>query len=102
LELVDDEKFAKWWIEQRLEFRFKSKRELEQELRIKGIKREVIDQVLGESDLDDEKMARNLLAQKAYKWKGLPNEKARQKMSEFLGRKGFNWEIIKKVTGEQE
>lgn len=42
LELVDDQKFAKWWIDQRLEFRFKSKRELEQELRVKGIKEKLL------------------------------------------------------------
>jgi regulatory protein len=97
LELIGDEKFAKWWIGQRLAFRFKSKRELEQELRIKGIKREVVDRILGESNLNDEAMAKSLLAQKAYKWNSLPKQEARQKMTEFLSRKGFGWEVIKKV-----
>ena len=38
LDFLNDRKFATWWIEQRLNFRPKSKRVLIQELRIKGIK----------------------------------------------------------------
>ena len=37
LDLVNDENFAKWWVDQRLQFKSKSKRELVQELRNKGI-----------------------------------------------------------------
>ena len=47
-ELIDDSKFAKWWVEQRLAFKKPSKRILNYELRIKGIKQETIDNVLGE------------------------------------------------------
>lgn len=99
-ELLDDEKFAKWWVEQRQEFRPKPKRILNQELRIKGIKQETIDEVLGAEKVDEEKMARGLLEKKAYKWKNLPPREARLKKSQYLAGKGFGWDIIEKVASE--
>jgi regulatory protein len=98
LELLDDEKFAKWWIEQRQNFKPKPKRILQQELRIKGIGKEIIENILGEEEVDEEKMARELLEKKAYKWKNLPTREAHQKMSQYLLGKGFGWEVIKKIV----
>ena len=98
LELIDDAKFAKWWIDQRANFKPKPKRILIQELKIKGIGKEIIDQVLGEEIVDEEKMARDLIDKKAYKWKNLPAWKARQKMSQYLAGKGFSWDVVEKVT----
>jgi regulatory protein len=100
LELIDDEKFAKWWVEQRQAFRPKPKRILNQELRIKGIKPEAIKKVLGEEEIDEEKMAKELIAKKAYKWKNLEARIRRQKMSQYLAGKGFSWEVIEKVTAK--
>lgn len=97
LELLDDTKFARWWVGQRIQFKFKSKREIIHELRIKGIEDEVISQVLEEIEINEEKMARELLEKKKYRWENLPRLEARRKMSEFLGRKGFEWEVIKRV-----
>jgi regulatory protein len=96
-ELVDDEKFAKWWVEQRANFKPKPKRILIQELRIKGIGKEIVDEVLEGEVVDEEKMARELLDKKMYKWKNLPTRLARQKMSQYLAGKGFSWEVIEKV-----
>ncbi len=98
-ELLDDMKFARWWVEQRESFKPKPKRILKIELTKKGIVREIIDEVLGEAKVDEEKMARDLIERKAYKWKGLEPRLARQKMSQYLAGKGFSWEIIKNVIG---
>lgn len=97
LELVDDEKFAGWWVEQRQAFRPKPKRIMNYELRMKGIKQEIINEVLGEEIIDEAKMAKELLVKKAYKWKNIPSHEAHQKMSQYLARKGFSWETIEKV-----
>lgn len=102
LELLDDAKFAKWWVEQRQAFRPKPKRVLSIELRTKGIKKEVIDEVLGEEIVDEEKMARELINKKAYKWKNLEPRLARQKMSQYLAGKGFGWDVIGRVIDESE
>ena len=46
LDLLDDQKFARWWVDQRLRFRPKGNRALTAELLAKGIDREIISQVL--------------------------------------------------------
>jgi regulatory protein len=98
LELIDDEKFTRWWIDQRQAFRPKPKRLLSGELRMKGITREIIDKVLGNEEIDEVKMARKILEKKAYKWEGLSPQIARQKMFQYLAGKGFSWDIIEKVV----
>lgn len=98
LELIDDEKFAKWWVEQRLAFRPKPKRVIRGELMMKGVSKDIINKVLGEEDIDEEKMARELVKKKAYKWKNLEEFELKQKMSQYLVQKGFSWEIVKKVV----
>ncbi len=97
-ELIDDEKFAKWWVDQRANFKPKPKRILIQELRIKGISKEIVDMVLNEEVVDEEKMAKALIERRAYKWKGLEPRVARQKMSQYLAGKGFSWDIVEKVV----
>ena len=98
MKLLDDESFAKWWIGQRISFKNKSKKELVSELRHKGIDRKFIDGVLEDLPVDDEKNARQLLLKNSYKWKNYPRKTALQKMYGYLLRKGFNWEVVKKVT----
>lgn len=98
LGLVDDEKFALWWVEQRSSFRPRGKRLLFSELRQKGIERKVIKSVLEQIEVDEVVVARELLRKKAYKWERLPKLEARKKMGDFLARKGFKWETIKKVV----
>jgi regulatory protein len=100
LELLDDAKFAKWWVEQRANFKPKPKRILIQELRIKGIDKGIIDEVLGEEVVDEEKMAKELLEKKAYKWKSLRPREAKQKMSQYLAGKGFSWDVIGNVVSK--
>lgn len=100
LDLVNDREFAKWWVEQRQEFKPRAKRFMIHELRMKGVKKEIIDEVLGETRIDEEKIARELLEKKSYKWRSLPETKARQKMSQYLAGKGFGWETIDKVVSK--
>ncbi|MCH7729964.1 RecX family transcriptional regulator [Patescibacteria group bacterium] len=100
LDLLDDKKFAQWWVEQRTSFRPRGKRVLSSELWNKGIAREIIDDVLSELKIDEEKIARQLLEKKEYKWEKLPRLEVKKKMGEFLARKGFKWSIIKKTIDD--
>jgi len=100
LELIDDLKFAKWWVDQRQNFKPKTKRILKIELTKKGIVREIINTVLDETPIDEPKMAQDLLTRKAYKWKGLEPREQKQKMSQYLAGKGFNWSVIEKVLSD--
>jgi len=99
LDMIDDLKFAYWWVDQRQQFRPKPKMILKRELMLKGIKRENIDRVLDDIKVDEEKIARDLLEKKKYRWKNMGKGEARRKMSEFLSRKGFAWDVIKKAVG---
>lgn len=102
LELLDDKKFAQWWVEQRQTFKPKSLRILNNELRIKGIKKDTIEEVLSTVKIDETKIARELLEKKAYRWKNLPQREAKQKRYEYLAGKGFSWDIISKVVDQTE
>lgn len=97
-ELLDDLKFAKWWVEQRGNFKPKPRRILKIELTKKGIVKEIIESVMGETEVDEEKMARELIKRKEYKWRGLEAREAKQKMSQYLAGKGFGWDVIEKVV----
>lgn len=99
LGLINDRAFAKWWVEQRSVFRPKSRRVLKLELAQKGISREIIDDVLQNEELPSEEEQILKIAQK--KWERLKNLESRvrkQKLSESLARRGFNWESIKDVV----
>lgn len=100
LKLQDDREFAKWWVGQRIQFKFKSKKELKHELKIKGIDKNIIEDVLSEVEIDEEKIAKELLEKRMYRWRKLGKLEKKRKMSEFLGRKGFGWDTIKKVTNK--
>ena len=97
LELVDDRKFAEWWVGQRLEFSPRAKKILDYELRAKGIKKEIIEEVMSYVEVDEEGIAKTLLEKKSYRWKDISKLERKKKMVEFLGRKGFSWEVILKA-----
>ena len=97
---IEDAEFARMWISHRLKLSPKSKRILKMELLQKGIDLETIEKALevnrGEEG-DDSQQARKLVEQKIGKYKGMPKQEIYQKLGGFLGRRGFNWETIKKA-----
>lgn len=99
-ELLDDTKFAHWWVEQRTIFRSKSKREIRSELRQKGIARDIISEVT--SDLSDRVAIQKLLKKNESKWGGLEDSERKKKMSDYLARKGFSWDEVRSIVGKQE
>lgn len=94
--LVDDIAFAKWWIDQRLTFRPKSRRALFVELRQKGVDRKIIEQAL--EVVDDKSIASSLKRRRLLRLTHLPVEIRQRKLSDFLARRGFSWETIKAVV----
>ena len=102
LDFLNDTKFAVWWVDQRLQFKFKSKRELIAELRMKGINKNIVDDVLYDVKIDELKMAKKLIEKKKYKWDKLGGLEARKKMSTFLAGKGYGWDVVKEVIKVRE
>lgn len=99
LNLVDDAAFARWWIGQRIQFKSKSKKELEYELRCKGIDKETIMKVTNDNAINEIKAIKELIAKNTHKWIRFEKRVAKQKMIAFLARKGFGWDAIKKAMG---
>jgi len=97
--LVDDHAFTTWWIEQRSRFRPKGKHLLWLELLKKGIKKEIIEDSLF-SEKEELDLAKKAARKKVKSYKNLEPLEFRQKMTAFLARRGFNWEVIKKVLEE--
>ncbi len=92
---LDDEFFAKTWVENRNLKKGVSKKKLYQELKQKGIEDHVIDQALRASSRDDLGELKKVLAKKAGRYKGDDN-----KLIRYLASLGFNYEDIKKVLEE--
>lgn len=94
LELLDDQKFTKWWVDQRLAFKQKSKKDITFELRQKGIDTNIIKNVLDDSEIDEVKIARELITKKIYRWQKYDEKIRKQKISQYLASKGFSWDVI--------
>ena len=97
LELLDDIKFAQWWVRQRLEFKNKSKKDITFELRQKGIDSNTIKNTLDDSEVDEVKIAKELITKKLYRWKKYDEKEKKQKISQYLAGKGFGWNVVNDV-----
>ncbi|MCP4425262.1 MAG: hypothetical protein GY803_12270 [Chloroflexi bacterium] len=98
VKLLDDAAFARYWVEQRETFKPRSRMALEQELRQKGVSRDVIETAV--TDVNETAAARRAAAKKARLWSNLPEEAFRKKLGGFLQRRGFHYGIIKQITNE--
>ena len=94
--LVEDGQFAQTWIENRTEFRPRSRRLLAMELRQKGISDEIIEQSFDDLD-SEEKLALNAARKYAHRLNGLEREKFRMRMLGFLARRGFSFEVSRET-----
>ncbi len=94
--LIDDGQFASSWVENRSEFHPRSKRALSFELRQRGLDQKAIDQALEE--VDDEEMAYRAGLKQARKYQALEWPDFREKLTNFLLRRGFHYEVISQVV----
>ncbi len=95
-ELINDRKFANWWIEQRQEFKGKSKSIIKSELIKKGVNKLLIDEVL-EKTQEDLKTATLLLEKNKYRFDRYKGDLRKIKITNFLKNRGYNWDIIEKL-----
>ena len=94
--LVDDEEFARFWIENREQFRPRGPRALRYELRSKGIGDDVIDQALAGIDVSES--AYRAAGKKLRQWNHLDRKTFDRKMVEYLARRGFDYEVAREVA----
>jgi regulatory protein len=112
LDFVNDRTFAGFWIESREQFSPRGARALKNELRMKGVERDVVDEMV--NDEQDEERALRAGRKKAIALANAPNidfATFRNRLSSFLQRRGFGyqvtartvralWKELKEETGE--
>ena len=89
---LDDEAFARFWVDNRQRFRPRGKRALGYELRQKGVSSQTIATAL--DGLDEEKAAWQAIEGRLSRWNDLTPEQLRRKVTAFLQRRGFDYEVI--------
>lgn len=98
---LDDRKFAEWWIEQRQEFKGKSKIIIKSELFQKGIDKLLIEELLDDNQ-GDLKTATLIYKKNKYKFDRVEGEEKKNKIANFLRLRGYNWDIIEKILHNEE
>lgn len=99
--LLNDEEFAKSWVEARRKSKQKGIRALKAELYQKGIDRQIIEEVLAdELEGTEEQLVAQALEKKMRVWKNLSKLELKKKVYEFLLRRGFEYEIVKKIVNK--
>lgn len=93
VDLLNDESFARYWVEQRETFKPRGQFALMQELQQKGIHPQLINRVL--SELDETAAAQQAADKKARQLAGQPEAIFKQKLSQYLQRRGFPYDIIR-------
>ncbi|MBI4035487.1 RecX family transcriptional regulator [Candidatus Daviesbacteria bacterium] len=101
--MVNDLEFAKAWVQARRKSKQKGIRAIKAELYQKGIDKEIIEEVISEQLRvnSEEELAKQALGKKLKYWKNLDPKKLYQKSIEFLLRKGFDYEIARKIISDQ-
>jgi regulatory protein len=88
---IDDEKFARFWIENRNMTKGTSQRKLTAELRSKGVQASLIGRLLESSERSDEDELQKIIAKKRARY---PDD---QKLMQYLARQGFSYDDIKQA-----
>jgi regulatory protein len=104
--LIDDEAFARSWIDSRQRTRGLAGRALAQELRRKGIDDETVREVLAEVDpADEEQTARELVRKKLRGLRGVDDTVAARRLAGLLARKGYSaglaYAVVKDVLAAE-
>lgn len=89
--LVDDERFAQNWVENRTELRPRSRRALVYELRQRGVSDEIIQDSIDQTDDGD--LAYQAALRRARRITSLDWNEYRQKMLRYLAQRGFNYDV---------
>ena len=99
LELVNDHEFASFWAENREQYSPRGARAIKNELRMKGVNREVVDELI--SDEKDEEFALRAGRKKALSLLHNPAMDFmtfRTRLGSFLQRRGFDYEIVARTV----
>lgn len=91
LGLLNDEAFAKSWVDNRILLKSVSRRRLQLELRQKRVNQDIIDAALSVPEIDERQALRELAIKKRSKY---PDN---NKLMQYLARQGFGYDDISSV-----
>ena len=94
--LLDDVAFAKYWVENREEFRPRAARALRFELKRKGLSNDVIAGVV--ETVDEKESAYRAGTARAERWRTLDRREFFEKLVAFLVRRGFSYDVAKEAA----
>ena len=98
LGLIDDGRYARRYTADLINLKHLSERGIRQKLTEKGIDRDLIDEILEETEVDEDEQIRTII-EKKYASK-LNDEKLRRRAVAALQRLGFGYQSIKSVLNE--
>ena len=100
--ILNDEQFAKSWVEARRRSKKTGKIALKFELYQKGFNKDLIEGSLEDiSEESEEKLATQALDKKLKVWQNLPYLERKKKALEFLVRRGFDYSLAKDVVEKE-
>jgi regulatory protein len=95
--LLDDRAFARYWLENRSDFRPRGERALRMELRQKGVPDDIIAEALSEEHSEDDSANRAAMTQARKIHTSDPRE-FRRKLEAHLVRRGFSYDIAREAA----
>jgi regulatory protein len=96
--LLDDREFARYWVENRLQFNPRGARALRQELRQRGVSTSIITDTL--AGLSEEAAARKAASAGARRLAHLEPRDFRRRLWAYLARRGFSYTVIEVLVEE--
>jgi regulatory protein len=93
--LLDDAEFARYWVDNRMQFKPRGARALRHELRQRGVSPEIISQAV--EGLDEDAAARQVARAGMYRYRDLPARDFQRKMGAYLARRGFSYGVSRPV-----
>jgi regulatory protein len=93
---VNDEAFARYWIENRQLRKGISKRKLQAELASKGVDRSIVESLLAQAERNDEDEIQKIIEKKASRYDD------EQKLIAYLARQGFSYDDIKQAIEDRK
>lgn len=91
---IDDEKFARYWIDNRNLSKGASRRKLIAELRAKGVEQSIIDHQMSQTVRDEQDELHKVINKKRSRY---PDE---QKLTTYLLRQGFSYDDVRRALAD--
>ena len=91
---LNDAAFARAWVESRAANQPRGERLLAQELRRKGVDRELVADTIAAAEVDETTDALALATAKLRSYRGLDPPVARRRLGAFLARRGYGYDVV--------